>query len=124
MQADAPQEVEWEKKQITKFDISKILKQTCYLIAMVSFICFFGLGDAAGRSMDLQLQYTSENCNLLMEEVDGIDGLKPGALEEYKSLKEPEYTIGNKKPNLYSGDIFGLKNLYVQANATLLKETP
>jgi len=39
-------------------------------------------------------------------------------------LKDAEYTISNDKPNMYSGNIFGLKNLYTTKNATLETSTP
>ena len=58
-EADSPQDIVWEKLQMSKFDMNKILKQTVYLIAMISFVFFFGIGDLAKKSLDQQLQYTS-----------------------------------------------------------------
>lgn len=40
------------------------------------------------------------------------------------NIKHPEYTVDNDKPNMYSGDIFGLKNLYTSKNATKAPDTP
>jgi len=38
--------------------------------------------------------------------------------------KEPSYTVGNTKPDMYDGDIFGTKNLYTTKNATTPPSTP
>jgi len=51
-ESDSPQDITWEKLQISEFDMNQILRQTIYLIAMICFVFFFGIGDLAKKSLE------------------------------------------------------------------------